>query len=156
MVWTPGHSAGHVCLYSPEHRYLIAGDHLLEFISPNVGWRPGDDMLARFLDSLEAIERLDIDWVLPSHGRPFRGARARIHAIRQHHEARCAEILNHIRVEALTVQALLQRLWVRRLGLLETNFAVLEVLAHLEYLRSRGPVSAEAQPGGALEWRTFV
>ena len=156
VVWTPGHSAGHICLYSPGHRYLMAGDHLLEFISPNVGWRPGEDMLARFLESLNTIERLEIDRVLPSHGEPFLDARARIQAIREHHEQRCETILAHIREEALTVYALVERLWSRRLGLLETNFAVLEVLAHLEYLRRRAPVAAEAQPGGALGWRHSV
>ena len=54
VVWTPGHSPGHVCLYSPEQRYLISGDHILESITPNIGWHPGTDMLAQYLDSLAA------------------------------------------------------------------------------------------------------
>ena len=29
VVHTPGHSLGHVCLYSPDPRLLLSGDHLL-------------------------------------------------------------------------------------------------------------------------------
>ncbi|HLL81826.1 MAG TPA: MBL fold metallo-hydrolase, partial [Longimicrobium sp.] len=33
---TPGHSPGHVSVYHPERRILIAGDHVLPRISPNI------------------------------------------------------------------------------------------------------------------------
>ena len=36
-VWTPGHSPGHVCFYSEEHRLLLSGDHVLPRITPNIG-----------------------------------------------------------------------------------------------------------------------
>ena len=153
VIWTPGHSAGHVCLYSPEHRYLIAGDHLLEFTTPNVGWRPGEDMLAKFLDSLYALQALEIDWILPSHGAPFRDHRERIQAMAGHHDERCRRILEHIAGPALTAQSIVERVWPQRLGLVDHNLAILEILAHLEYLRRRGPVSAEPQADGSLLWR---
>jgi len=153
VVWTPGHSAGHICLYSPEHRYLISGDHILENITPNVGWRTGHDMLAQFLDSIEVVQNLDVDWVLPSHGPPFQGHRARLAFMREHHDERCRRIREHIAREPLTVQGLVERLWPRRLGLIDHNLALLEVLAHLEYLRRRGPVSAEPLADGSLVWR---
>ncbi|MEJ5200810.1 MAG: MBL fold metallo-hydrolase, partial [Anaerolineales bacterium] len=28
VIWTPGHSPGHICLYEPKERVLIAGDHV--------------------------------------------------------------------------------------------------------------------------------
>jgi glyoxylase-like metal-dependent hydrolase (beta-lactamase superfamily II) len=152
VVWTPGHSAGHVCLYSPEHRYLISGDHVLENITPNVGWRPGQDMLAQFLDSIEAIERLDADWILPSHGAPFQDLGLRIQLMREHHDQRCRRIREVISEEPVTAQTIVERLWPRRLSLLDHNLALLEILAHLEYMRRRGPVSAEPFAGGALLW----
>jgi glyoxylase-like metal-dependent hydrolase (beta-lactamase superfamily II) len=34
VVHTPGHSLGHVCLWSPAHRVLLSGDHLLPAITP--------------------------------------------------------------------------------------------------------------------------
>jgi glyoxylase-like metal-dependent hydrolase (beta-lactamase superfamily II) len=88
-IWTPGHSPGHVCLYSPEHRYLISGDHILEFITPNIGWHPDKDMLAEYLSSLALLTPFDVDLVIPSHGGPFRDHRGRIRETTDHHAERC-------------------------------------------------------------------
>ena len=54
---------------------------------------PDGDPLARFLDSLDAFERLPPDTlVLPSHGLPFRGIPLRVAQLRAHHAARLAEL----------------------------------------------------------------
>jgi len=39
---TPGHAPSHVCLFQPERRLLISGDHLLGRVSPyfDVGYSP--------------------------------------------------------------------------------------------------------------------
>ncbi len=66
VIWTPGHTPGHVCLYSPEHRILISGDHVLQKITPNISWHPQHDMLANYLSSLDLLLPYDIDVVIPS------------------------------------------------------------------------------------------
>jgi len=152
VMWTPGHSPGHVCLYSPQHRYLISGDHILELITPNIGWHPGQDMLAQYLDSLESVRPLDVDWVLPSHGGPFRGLRERIQETADHHAARCGEILTRISRLPLTAHALVEEMWRGKLSPVHHHFAVFEILAHLEYLERRGQVAAQARNGGVLYW----
>lgn len=153
-VWTPGHSPGHVCLYSPQHRYLISGDHILEFITPNIGWHPDEDMLAKYLDSLELLAPFEIDLVLPSHGGPFRGHRGRIDATTEHHAARCGQIVAHAARGPLTANALVQQVWPRKLSPFHHHFAVFEILAHLEYLRRRGRVAADMRNGGPQYWRS--
>src|SRR6056297_144878 len=35
-IQTPGHTPGHTCLFEPNYRFLIAGDHLLYDITPNI------------------------------------------------------------------------------------------------------------------------
>ena len=150
-VWTPGHSPGHVCLYSPERRYMISGDHLLELITPNISWHPGEDMLARYLDSLALLNSYDVDWVLPSHGPPFRGHEERIQGIVAHHAERCCTILSHTAREAMTAYQLVEAMW-QRLSPFHQHFAVLEILAHLEHLERRGQVAGEERDGGALNW----
>src|SRR5947209_15795341 len=40
VVWTPGHSAGLICLYEPQAQVLVSSDHLLERISPNIAVHP--------------------------------------------------------------------------------------------------------------------
>ena len=146
-VWTPGHSPGHLCLYSPEHRYLISGDHLLEQITPNIAWHPQHDMLAQYLDSLQLLEPFDVDLVVPSHGGAFRGHRDRIRATTQHHDDRCGQILGHLASGPLTAHALVGKVWPRTLSPFHHNFAVFEILAHLDYMERRGRVRAEEHSG---------
>ena len=51
------------------------------------------DPLARFLVSLEAFAALsERTLVLPSHGLPFHGIAPRVDALREHHDARLAEL----------------------------------------------------------------
>jgi glyoxylase-like metal-dependent hydrolase (beta-lactamase superfamily II) len=151
-VWTPGHSPGHVCLYSPDHRYLISGDHLLQFITPNIGWHPGTDMLAQYLDSLERLMPFEVDLVIPSHGHPFHGHRQRIRETADHHKERCGQILEHIAREPLTAHGLVEQVWPRKLSPFHHHFAVFEILAHLEYLERRGRVASQSRNGGTLYW----
>ncbi|NUU25200.1 MAG: MBL fold metallo-hydrolase, partial [Streptomycetaceae bacterium] len=60
IVWTPGHTPGHVCLHLEEEigtraGRLLSGDHLLPEITPHIGvYEDADesDPLGDFLDSL--------------------------------------------------------------------------------------------------------
>ncbi len=68
---TPGHAPSHVCLFEPERRLLISGDHLLGRISLyyDYGWTP--DPVGEFLSSLDVVDRLGARLALAGHGRPF-------------------------------------------------------------------------------------
>ena len=71
VVETPGHAPSHLCLYQPERRLLISGDHLLGRVSLyfDAGYTP--DPVQEFLTSLDKVEALDARLVLSGHGRPF-------------------------------------------------------------------------------------
>ena len=43
VIHTPGHSLGHVCLWSPARGVLLSGDHLLPGITPPVTFERGFD-----------------------------------------------------------------------------------------------------------------
>ncbi len=68
---TPGHAPSHVCLYQPEQRLLISGDHVLGRISLyyDFGWTP--DPVGEFLASLDVVGQLDSRLGLSGHGKPF-------------------------------------------------------------------------------------
>lgn len=151
VIWTRGHSPGHVCLYNAPHRALFAGDQILEHITPNIGFQPDHDALGEFLSSLERLAELDVDLILPSHGAPFRGHRAWIEQTHRHHAERCAQIEAALSPEPKTAHELVGDLWNRRLSPFHHRFAVFEVLAHLEYLKQRGRLEAR-RDGEALRW----
>jgi glyoxylase-like metal-dependent hydrolase (beta-lactamase superfamily II) len=151
VVWTSGHSPGHICLYSRERKLLFSGDQILEHITPNIAWHPGRDMLAEFLDSLAALTLLDVDLILPSHGEPFSGHRAWIAETTGHHRERCDEMVNLLGESPRTAHQMVGEMWRRRLSPINHHFAIFEVLAHLEHLRRQGKVGYRNQHG-TLEW----
>ena len=151
VLWTPGHSPGHVCLYGRERRVLFSGDQMLELISPNIGWHPERDPLSDYLASLQELARLEIDLILPSHGAPFSGHREWIRRTIEHHDERCSRILAMLDGTQLDAAELVDGLWERPLVPFHYRFAVFEVLAHLEYLERQHKVS-QAERDGVVQW----
>ncbi|MFP7298133.1 MBL fold metallo-hydrolase [Neobacillus niacini] len=134
VIFTPGHSDGLITLFNKENSILFSTDHILPRISPNISyWFIGNpNPLQDFMTSLEKIKALDVDYVIPSHGKPFRNANQRIEELMQHHHERLAETYDAIKQPATTYEVS-QKLF-RNLNIHETRFAVGETLAHLEYL----------------------
>lgn len=69
-VFTPGHTAGHVCFLYRSH-ILFSGDHLFYsrtkqnvYASKNVNWFSWDIQKV----SIRKLLHFDIDWILPGHG----------------------------------------------------------------------------------------
>lgn len=156
VIPTPGHSAGHICLYWPNERVLYAGDHLIQNITPNIAWMPGRDMLGEYLDSLAAIERLDIQLVISSHGEPFENHREWIVATRRHHDERCEGILALIESEPRTAAELVPALWNKDFAAFHFYFALFEVLAHLEHMRRAGRAAFELAEDGSRRWQRSI
>jgi glyoxylase-like metal-dependent hydrolase (beta-lactamase superfamily II) len=79
---TPGHAPSHICLFQPQRRLLISGDHLLGRVSLfyDYGWT--DDPAGEFLRSLDVVEKLDARLCLAGHGRTFADVQAHIVANR--------------------------------------------------------------------------
>lgn len=142
-ILTPGHSPAHLALHQRERQLLIAGDHVLTNITPNISWMPGRDMLGEYHDSLDRVARLDVEEILPSHGRAFTGLVAWVEAAKRHHEDRCDGLLHGLAMGAGTARELLPVLWPKPLAAWNLRFALFEVLAHLEYLLRRGIVRKE-------------
>ena len=92
-IQTPGHTPGHTCLYNEKHRFLIAGDHILEDITPNIQcWSDDHDPLKSYMESLDKVRDLPVERVLPGHRRIFTNYRQRIDTLRNHHIKRLEEV----------------------------------------------------------------
>jgi glyoxylase-like metal-dependent hydrolase (beta-lactamase superfamily II) len=106
-----GHAPEHLSLFSREANTVIAGDMLLSTISTNVSvWSidPQGDPLRLFLDSIARYRELPEDvLVLPSHGKPFRGAHVRVAELESHHEKHFAKLMEALKGKALSAGELL-------------------------------------------------
>ena len=70
VVWTPGHTEGGMCLYAREERILFSGDTV--FPDGNYGSYYGESgSLHAIIDSLKKLSELEVDIMLPGHGRPL-------------------------------------------------------------------------------------
>ena len=154
-----GHAPEMLCLFSPEHNVLIAGDQVLPRISPNVSVWPSEpeaDPLAEFLSSLASFRELPEDClVLPSHGLPFRGLHARIDQLIGHHHERLERALEAC-TTPVTLAEVMPRLFDRTLDVHQLQFALGESLAHLNYLVEQDRLERQAGGDGRVRYRTLT
>ncbi len=93
-VHTPGHAPGHLCYLVREPNVLIAGDMVAGIGTILV--EPTDGDMQLYLRSLEAMDQLQTDMLLPAHGDPIVEPRRRLRFYIQHRlqrEARVAAAL---------------------------------------------------------------
>lgn len=147
MLWTPGHSAGHICLYERNRRVLFAGDHVLSKITPNVSMQTqsAGNPLADYLNSLYQIADLPVDLVLPGHGDVFTDLGQRIEEIEKHHEERGRLIIEAFAGQSKTAYQIAGVIpWSTGdltwpdLPVFLRRMALTETLAHLEMLFVQG------------------
>ena len=154
VIHTPGHSLGHVCLYSSSRNLLLSGDHLLPGITPPVTFERGFDAdpMRSYLQSLQLIRDRRPQLVYPGHGRPFGDAVGRIEAIMRNKVRRLDRIRKAIQEGPCTVGALTDRLVARAILAHQRQLAINETLAHIAYLRWSGLIERRIRPDGIYEW----
>ncbi|MEP6703092.1 MAG: MBL fold metallo-hydrolase [Betaproteobacteria bacterium] len=141
-----GHAPEHASFFCEELNVLISGDMLLPKISTNVSvWAsdPHGDPLKLFLESINRYLGLpDNALVLPSHGLPFIGIRARVTALVDHHRDRLAE-LDAAASNPVSAFDVLPVLFRRKLDLQQQFFAMGEAIAHLNHSWHQGRMRRE-------------
>ena len=152
-VSTPGHTMGHVCLYEPARKILVAGDHILDDITPNIQcWSDQQNPLKYYLASLDKVHDLEVDLVLPGHRRLIRTHHKRIEELKQHHSNRLQEILQILNNSAMDAFQIASRMtwdiqcesW-DQFPVAQKWFATGEALSHLRYLEEEGKVARKTE-----------
>jgi len=159
-VATPGHTMGHTCLYEPTKKILVAGDHILIDITPNIQcWSDSENPLKHYLASLDKVYRLQIDIVLPGHRRLIKNHKDRIEELKLHHANRLNEILTILHEGSMNAfQVASQMTWDieceswDQFPVVQKWFATGETLSHLRYLEEDGKVIRKA--GGKVTMYT--
>ncbi|MFN2627708.1 MAG: MBL fold metallo-hydrolase [Gaiellaceae bacterium] len=142
VVATPGHADGHLCLL--RDGALVAGDHVLDRITPAIGLYPESrpDPLGDYLASLERTAALELRVAYPGHGEPVEGPAARAREIAGHHDRRLAGTLAALDGGARSGFEVSRALFGEELSPTQRRFAVAETLSHLERLVRQGAVAA--------------
>ena len=146
---TPGHSPGHLCLYESEGKVLLAGDLLFADVTPGIPCVSDQgNPLKDYFESLEKVEKLDVDLVLPGHRKLFRDHRERIRDTKKFHLGRFDEILNLFGRVPVTAYRVASKVSGRTRGGLWDHFSnqqkcleMTQVISQLRYLEGEGRVS---------------
>jgi glyoxylase-like metal-dependent hydrolase (beta-lactamase superfamily II) len=135
---TPGHAPSHVCLFQPERRLLISGDHLLGRISLFFDFGYSPDPVGEFLSSLDVVQRLGARLCLPGHGRTFTDVLAHIEGNRTLVAEHMARVGDAIAAEPLTAFEIVPRIYSSELATQSGPWLLSETLAMLVHLEALG------------------
>jgi len=157
-IETPGHTRGHMCLYEPNKKLFISGDHILIDITPNISlWSNEYNPLNEYLASLNKVYELDVKLVLPGHRSTFKNFKERIQELKYHHQARVNEVASILeKGKQNAFQVASQMNWDMDyeswdlFPIPQKWFATGEAIAHLKYLEERGGIRREIQEQKAV------
>lgn len=150
-----GHADEHASLYCESDGILIAGDQILQRISPMIGVfpdRPRGNPLQDYLASLPRFMELPSDvLVLPGHGVPFHGLHVRTQELLQHHDDRLRFLMSHL-IEPRSASSCTRYLFSRAVAEGQSRLALAETLAHLNHLVYDGKVERSFNAQGQLSF----
>ena len=154
-IETPGHSPGHMCLYEPDKKILISGDHILFDITPNITcWPEMENSLKKYLASLEKVYHLDVNLVLPGHRSMLDNHRKRIKELQEHHHSRLNEVLSALaegdkaawEIAPCITWDIKVSSW-EEFPAVQKWFAMGETIAHIHYLEGKGKICNKKRDG---------
>jgi glyoxylase-like metal-dependent hydrolase (beta-lactamase superfamily II) len=138
VIETPGHAPSHVCLFQPERRLLISGDHLLGRVSLYYDYGYTPDPAGEFLRSLDAVDELNARLCLPGHGRTFTDVRGHVRANRELVHERVERAHSAIREQPLTALEVQPHVHGHPLDERTGNWWLSETLVYLNHLEVAG------------------
>jgi glyoxylase-like metal-dependent hydrolase (beta-lactamase superfamily II) len=155
VIETPGHAPSHVCLFQPERRLLISGDHLLGRISLYYDYGYSPDPVGEFLGSLDAVEAFGARLCLPGHGRTFADVDAHIAGNRALVNERLEALLAALRARGpITAFAAVPAVHGAEPDAATASWWVQETLCYLTHLEATGrAVRERPDADGPERWR---
>ncbi len=121
---------------------MIAGDCILDDITPNIPFEKWiTNPLGLYLKSLDKIDRMDINLVLPGHRRVIQDIHKRVNELKDHHKNRLNEVLHILKNGPMNAYHIASQMtWDINCNSRETFpraqkfFATAEAVTHLELL----------------------
>jgi glyoxylase-like metal-dependent hydrolase (beta-lactamase superfamily II) len=150
VIFTPGHTRGHVCFFLPEEQILLAGDCILPHITPNLSPDlscPSFLPLENFIRSLERIGALPAKVVYPAHGEPFENLKERVVEIIDHHRQRKELTCCSITRNPQTASEISTKIFGDTLPGFDQGLAFNETYVHLIQLEKEGHVERILKDG---------
>ncbi|WP_181350015.1 MBL fold metallo-hydrolase [Thalassobacillus sp. CUG 92003] len=148
VIETPGHAQSHISFYHNESGELLAGDHLLEHISPNPLLEPplksGDKRPRPLLDyrhSLKKLKDYNLTTIYPGHGNTFTYSDTLIHSRLKKQEERAEKVRQLLLAGSMTAFEVCEQLFPKHIDS-QFGLTMSETIGQLDYLQSLDLVSS--------------
>jgi glyoxylase-like metal-dependent hydrolase (beta-lactamase superfamily II) len=157
VLHRPGHSPSDTVFHDEARGMLLSADHLIAHISSNpllarpldadgdyAGPRP--QALLSYMASLRLTRAMELELVLPGHGRPITNHAALIDERFRMHERRAEKIRRLIASEPRTAHEIAAELW-GNVAVTQAYLTLSEVLGHVDLLLESGAVTEQEHDG---------
>lgn len=147
IIHTPGHTAGSCCIYESGHKILFSGDHIIKHITPNplVELQRSHlkdtsyQSLKAYMESLDKISGLDVQYVFPGHGEYIEDLPDIISSYRTHHHQRLNLLWQALKTPPRPIYDLVDEIF-PDMPQSDVFLAISDIVAHLEILINAGRV----------------
>jgi glyoxylase-like metal-dependent hydrolase (beta-lactamase superfamily II) len=157
VLHRPGHSPSDTIFLDEQRGILLAADHLIAHISSNPliarpldaeeeYSKPRPQALITYMASLEQTRAMELELVLPGHGRPITDHAALIDERFRMHRRRAEKMLGLITSQPHTAHGIAQELW-GNVAVTQAFLTLSEVLGHVDLLLRDGLVIEEERDG---------
>ncbi|HEY2932598.1 MAG TPA: MBL fold metallo-hydrolase [Acidobacteriota bacterium] len=157
VIHTPGHTPGSICLFEKATRVLIAGDMVLDGISPNPLLNPDPvkkgsrfPALSHYLNSLEKLSQAAPAFCWTSHGKPVHDYSSYRRDLEALIAQRQQKILGLLSAGSWTAWQLSLQVFPDADGV-HRFLALSEITSHLDYAAENGRAASELR-GGVEYW----
>ena len=138
-VFTPGHTANHMCFALKDSNIMFSGDHVMAWSTSIVA--PPDGSMTDYMASLETLLARPETTYLPGHGGTLTKAKEFVRALRTHRKMRETAILSRVRAGDRTIADIVKAIY-RDTDPRLHGAAALSVLAHIEDLIAAGQITS--------------
>ena len=164
VLHRPGHSPSDTVFFDEERSIMLSADHLIAHISSNpllarpLAAEPEDvnpptprpQALITYMRSMEATRAMDVDLILPGHGRPITDHRALIDQRFRMHGRRAEKILGLIAERPRSAHEIATELW-GNVAVTQAYLTLSEVLGHVDLLL-RDERAVETETDGVVRF----
>lgn len=153
-----GHAPEHATFWSRDDHLVLGGDQLLPSISPNIGVYPTEpeaNPLAEWLDSCTAFQphAREEHLVLGGHKLPYIGLPTRLSQLIENHTGALQRLTEHL-AQPRRGGECFAPLFKREIQPNTYGLALVEALAHLNYLHQSGQAIRWLGDDGAYRWQS--
>jgi glyoxylase-like metal-dependent hydrolase (beta-lactamase superfamily II) len=157
VLHRPGHSPSDTVFFDAQRSIMLSADHLIAHISSNpllarpLGAEPDPlssrpQALITYMRSMKATRDMDVELVLPGHGRPITDHRALIEQRFRMHDRRAEKIFGLIAEQPRSAHEIAQELW-GNVAVTQAYLTLSEVLGHVDLLLEDGRASEVENEG---------